>query len=111
MGSSPIIGTKSYLGENNVTQNRATHYDNYSEYTEIVPGVFYEPGDAVYIVDDEGEVISWNCDEWADDTDAITATITAVVLATKRGAMAVRTNINGGGAELIDLIEETYKGP
>jgi len=90
--------------------NRPSHFHGYEQaFTEIVPGVFYAPGDAVYIVDDEGEVVSWNRDEWHDDSEAVTATVTAVALAAKCGAAAVRCNINSGGEALDELLIETYE--
>jgi hypothetical protein len=86
---------------------RPQHFDNYSGIPEIVPGVFVEPGDAVYIVDDEGEIVSWNCDEWNDDPEAVTATVNAVALAVSKGANAVRENIKQEGQVLRNLIMDT----
>lgn len=86
--------------------NRPRHFDNYSGIPEIVPGIFVEPSDAVYIVDDEGEVVSWNSDEWEEDPEAVTATVNAVILATKQGANAVRQNMKTGGI-LRSLIMDT----
>jgi len=87
---------------------RPEHYAEYADSTEIVPGVFVDPGDAVYIVDDIGEVASWNADEWAEDPEAVTATINACIVATKYGPAAVRKNIENKGATLMSLIESTF---
>lgn len=57
---------------------------------EVVPGVFIASGDAVYIADEQGEVVSWNHDEVAEDGEAFTAALNAVILATRAGANAVR---------------------
>lgn len=86
--------------------SRPAHYAEYADLPEIVPGVFVA-GDAVYIVDDDGEVVSWNADEIADDSMAFTAAVSAVALAAKRGAAAVRANIETAGDTLDDLILET----
>lgn len=84
------------------------HLKEYEKFTEIVPGVFYEPGEAVYIVDPNGEVCSWNADEWAEDPMVITATIVAVILAATKGPAAVRDNLENKGLTASDLIYKTY---
>lgn len=84
------------------------HLKDYENFTEIVPGVFYEPGEAVYIVDGKGEVCSWNADEWAEDPTAITATIVAVALAAAKGPIAVRENIANNGSTIEGLINRTF---
>jgi hypothetical protein len=83
------------------------HYAEYADIPEIAPGVFVTPGDAVYIVDDEGEVVTWNADEAAEDGFAFTAALNAVALATKHGAAAVRANIADAGQTLERMILET----
>ena len=85
---------------------RAEHFNDYVDIPEIVPGVFVDPGNGVYIVDDEGEVACWVDSEWSDP-DAVTATINAVILATKKGASAVRQNIIDNGQTLLNLVLET----
>ena len=77
----------------------------YENLSEISRGVFVSPGDAVYIVDDIGEVCSWNLDEWAEDADTVTATIFAVAIASKLGPEAVRANIESKGLVLEKLVE------
>jgi hypothetical protein len=84
------------------------HLKEYENFTEIVPGVFYEPGEAVYIVDGKGEVCSWNADEWAEDPTAITATIVAVALAAAKGPSSVRHNLETKGLIASDLIYRTF---
>ncbi len=87
---------------------RASHYAGYAHDPEIVPGVFVSTEDqAVYIVDDRGEVACWNSDEWAEDPEAAIATINAVILAAVKGAAAVRENIKLKGHTLKQLIHET----
>lgn len=86
--------------------SRPHHYKEYSDLPEIAPGVFISLGTAVYIVDDEGEVCSWNIDEWLDDRESITAAITAVTIACMKGSSAVRQNIADRGATLRQLIKE-----
>jgi hypothetical protein len=80
--------------------------DEYEGCPQVVPGVFIEAGEAVYIVDDEGEVVSWNYNEIEEDEEAFTAALTAVALAAKWGPRAVRNNI-GDGSILEDLIKAT----
>jgi hypothetical protein len=84
------------------------HLKEYEKFTEIVPGVFYEPGEAVYIVDGKGEVCCWNADEWAEDPTAITATIVAVALAASKGPIAVRENLASKGNTVQSLINGTF---
>jgi hypothetical protein len=86
---------------------RPAHYAEYDGIPEIAPGVFVSAGDAVYIVDDRGEVMSWNCDEAADDEYAFTAALNAVALAVKHGAAAVRQNIDDAGDTLDKMILAT----
>jgi len=85
------------------------HLKEYEKFTEIVPGVFYEPGEAVYIVDGKGEVCSWNADEWAEDPMAITAAIIAVILAATKGPIAVRENIANHGSTAEGMINRTFR--
>ena len=86
---------------------RPPHYAEYQDIPEIVPGVFVLPGAGVYIVDDDGEVCSWNDGEWEGDPEAVTATVNAVALAAAKGAAAVRRNIASRGAVIDQLIQET----
>jgi hypothetical protein len=79
----------------------------YGDCIEILPGIFVDVGNAIYIADDNGEVASWNLDEWLEDPDAITATICAVALAAKKGANSVRENIKTKGLTLDRMILET----
>ena len=82
------------------------HLDDWSDTTEVVPGVFVDPGNNVTIIDDQGIVTSWSADEWAEDPDAVTACVNASILAAAKGSAAVRANI-GNGETLRDLIDET----
>lgn len=91
-----------------MSKSRPKHYADYADFTEVLPGVFYEPGAAVYIVDDEGEVVSWNADEWAEDPFAVTATVMAVAVAVHCGVEAVRENMQTRGELLQRLISRTY---
>jgi len=89
---------------------RAEPFDaaaNYAGCNEIVPGVFISAGDAVYIADEQGEIVTWNADEVAEDGGAFTAALAAVALAAKLGPAAVRENIATGGKLLEKLILET----
>jgi hypothetical protein len=88
---------------------RARHFDEYSDTPEIVPGVFVAPGSALYIVDEQGEVCSWNYDEICEDGEAFTAAINAAILATAKGANAVRQNIESKGITIAALQTETFK--
>ena len=88
---------------------RPDHYKEYDEFLEIVPGVFVDPDQGVYIVDDIGEVVCWVDTEWQDDPSAVTATVNAVILATKYGSQAVRKNLENKGQELRDLMINTYE--
>jgi hypothetical protein len=91
-------------------RHRPAHFHDYPDASEVVPGVFVIPGDSVYIVDDDGEVVMWNLDEWAEDQTSVTAAICACILAAVKGAKAVRQNIADKGATLTALIDETdYK--
>jgi len=85
---------------------RPDHYKDYNECVELSPGVFAWTGEFVAIVDDEGEVCSWNRDEWEEDSESVTATVNAVALAVAKGSAAVRKNINNGGLELRNLVIE-----
>ena len=89
--------------------SRPKHYDQYADIPEIVPGVFVEPGDAVYIVDAQGEVCSWNADEWQEDPEAVTATVSAVILAATLGAAACRENLKDRGTLVEGLIRRTRR--
>jgi len=86
---------------------RPEHFEDYPHATEITPGVFVDPGNAVYLCDEQGEVATWNCDEVAEDPEAFTAAITAVVLAASYGASEVRKNIDDKGATLDKVIDNT----
>lgn len=90
--------------------SRPAHYQEYEDMTEVVPGVFYEPGAGVYIVDDLGEVVCWVDSEWEDPL-AVTACVNACILAAVKGAAAVRENLWGrnSGARLEALCEETHE--
>lgn len=89
--------------------SRPQHFQEYEDMTEIVPGVFVNPGDSVYIVDEQSEIVSWNTDEWQNDPESITATINAVILATKYGAKAVRENIEYHGKIMDVLVAQTFQ--
>jgi hypothetical protein len=78
--------------------------------TEVVPGVFISVGDAVYIADEKGEVVTWNADEVAEDGEAFTAALNGVILAALYGADAVRDNISSHGERLEELITSTLLG-
>ncbi len=73
----------------------------------VVPGVYIVPEDAVYITDDQGEIVTWNSAEVADDPSAFTAALHAVVLATAKGPAAVRQNLAEKGAVLTRLYDQT----
>lgn len=74
---------------------------------EVVPGVFVAYGDAVYIVDDQGEIVTWNSDEVMEDAEAFTAAVCATALAASCGPAAVRANLQAGGRTLANLVERT----
>lgn len=88
---------------------RPSHYEDYDDLTEVSPGVFVDPGHAVYIVDDEGEVFCSVNTEWAEEPEAVTAALNAVALAVRHGAAAVRRNIVGRGALLLEMVEQTFR--
>jgi hypothetical protein len=88
---------------------RPRHYNDYGYAHEVVPGVFVDTGHAVYIVDDEGEVVTWNAEEVAADSQAFTAALNAVALSAAKGAAAVRANIQTQGRVLDALIGETVR--
>ena len=46
--------------------------NEYDRTTEIVPGVFLDPSAAVYIADRQGEVVTWNHEEIAEDPSGST---------------------------------------
>jgi hypothetical protein len=87
---------------------RPAHFQQYAEMTEVVPGVFVNRGKSVHLVDDSGEVIGWNKDEWADDPLAVTACVNACLLAAVKGVAAVRETLHGSGGQLTALIDETF---
>lgn len=80
-----------------------TPYENYPDLIEVTKGVFVSSGEAVYIVDDQGEVTSWNLYEWADDPESVTACVVACIVAAQKGASAVRKNIELSGQILKDI--------
>lgn len=84
--------------------------DEYPGTVEVVPDVFIAAGDAVYIADEKGEVVTWNHDEIAEDGEAFTAALNGVILATLGGANAVRDNLSSHGERLRELIEATMLG-
>jgi hypothetical protein len=90
---------------------RPQHYQEYDDTVEVVPGVFVDAGESVTIVDDQGEVAHWTADEWQEDANAVTATVNAVILATKNGPNAVRQNLKPGkqGDALKHLIDQTHE--
>ena len=79
----------------------------YTGCTEVTPGLFISDEGEVYIHDEEGEVCCWVHDELAEDPEAATAALTAVALAAKRGAAAVRRNLTDKGNTLGELIRST----
>ncbi len=82
----------------------ATPYEDDESLVEVTKGVFVSVGDAIYIVDDQGEVTSWNCDEWVEDPDSVTACAVACIVAAQKGAGAVRKNIELSGSILRDMV-------
>lgn len=82
----------------------ATPYEDDESLVEVTKGVFVSVGDAIYIVDDQGEVTSWNCDEWAESPDSVTACAVACIVAAQKGAGAVRKNIELSGSILRDMV-------
>lgn len=83
------------------------HMDDYRDQTEVVPGVFVDPGESVTIVDRDGEVVHWTADEWIEDPEAVTATVNLSILAAVKGPEAARESIEQKGKTLVDLIDET----
>ena len=71
---------------------------------EVCKGVFVSAGEAIYIVDECGEVTSWNQDEWAEDAESVTACAVACIVAAQKGAGAVRRNIELSGSIVRDMI-------
>jgi hypothetical protein len=76
--------------------------------TELLPGVFVDFANhtGLHIVDEEGEAVCWVDTEW-EDPAAVTAALSAVVIAAKYGAGAVRQNLEEHGELLAMLVEET----
>ena len=83
-----------------------SEYKNDPNLVEVTKGVFVAIGEAVYIVDDQGEVTSWNCDEWTEDTDSVTACAVACIVAAQKGPEAVRKNIELSGEIVKKMIED-----
>ena len=81
-----------------------TPYEDDPNLIEVTKGVFVSVGDAVYIVDDQGEVTSWNQDEWSEDTESVTACAVACIVAAQKGASAVRKNIELSGQIVRDMV-------
>lgn len=84
-------------------------YEDDPNLIEVTKGVFVSTGDAVYIVDDQGEVTSWNSDEWAEDAESVTACVVASIVAAQKGAGAVRKNIELSGQILRSMTEHFAK--
>ena len=87
----------------------------YEGCTQIVPGVWADKT-AVYIRDGEGEIVTWNIDEIAEEAEgdddgstAFLAVVSAVALAAKKGPGAVRANLADHGRTLQELVEETAR--
>ena len=82
----------------------STSYEDDPNLIEVTKGVFVSVGDAVYIVDDQGEVTSWNQDEWSEDAESVTACVVACIVAAQKGAGAVRKNIELSGSIVRDMV-------
>jgi hypothetical protein len=82
----------------------STSYEDDPNLIEVTKGVFVSVGDAVYIVDDQGEVTSWNQDEWSEDAESVTACAVACIVAAQKGAGAVRRNMELSGSIVRDMI-------
>jgi hypothetical protein len=82
----------------------ATPYEDDPNLIEVCKGVFVSAGEAIYIVDECGEVTSWNQDEWAEDAESVTACAVACIVAAQKGAGAVRRNIELSGSIVRDMI-------
>lgn len=76
---------------------------------EVVNGVFISDEGEVYIHDTEGEVCCWVHDELVEDPQAATAAFTAIALAAKMGAKAVRNNLVDRGTTLGVLVKHTAR--
>ena len=65
---------------------------DYEKLYSPAPGIFVdtEKFSAIYIIDNKGEVVSWNYDEVKEDPSAWTASINAAVMAATKGPQAVR---------------------
>lgn len=82
-----------------------TPYEDDPNLIEVTKGVFVSVGDAIYIVDDQGEVTSWNQDEWSEDSDSVTACAVACIVAAQKGAGAVRKNIELSGQIVRGMVQ------
>lgn len=89
---------------------RPDHYDDYEGMTEILPGIFVDKEQIVF-VDDEGEITAWTVDEIIEDQDGevFPCIINAVALAAKLGADKVRENIVCKGAILKEMIRKNKR--
>jgi hypothetical protein len=89
--------------------SRVAHYADYEDFVEITPGVFIDPYHAVYIVDEKGEVVTWNYDEIVEDGngEGFTAALFAVALAASEGAHTVRENLESKGKRIQERVEKT----
>ena len=64
---------------------------NYPGTIEVLPGVFVcEEDAAIYIADEDGEIVSWCYDEIKQDPQAWIASLMAVMVATGCGSSEVR---------------------
>lgn len=97
-----------YLDREDYEFDRSVYEDD-PNLIEVTKGVFVSTGDAVYIVDDQGEVTSWNSDEWAEDAESVTACVVASIVAAQKGAGAVRKNIELSGQILRSMTEHFAK--
>ena len=89
----------------------AEKFESDPDLIEVTKGVFVSSGEAVYIVDDQGEVISWNLDEWTDDPEIVTGCVVSCIVAAQKGASAVRKNIELSEQILKDMPQcEGYTG-
>lgn len=69
---------------------------------EVVPGVFIEDG-SVHIIDDIGEVVMWDYQEFEEDSGAASAALYAVAMATAHGPEYVRQTLKKKGTESLSL--------
>lgn len=88
-------------------RTRAGEIVEYEGCTELVYGVYLDDEGAIYIHDGESEVCCWVYDEIVEDPDAFIAAVTAVAIAAKLGANAVRRNITDKGTTLRGLLRRT----